>query len=95
MKKFLFIIIATLLIGCNEKKIDGYADASIARKALQVNIYNKTVDAGYRGFVEEKNDSATVEALREEADRIDSLVVSCLIIEDCMQDTVISVYNIK
>lgn len=97
MKNFLFIMVAALLlVSCGGKKVEeGYADAGLARRALQISIYETTMDAVYRGFVEEENDSATVEALREEAEEIDSLIVSCLIIEDCAQDTIINMYDIK
>lgn len=96
MKNFLFIMAAALLlVSCSEKRPEGYADAGIARRALQISIYETTMDAEYKGFIEEEDDSATVETLRKEAEEIDSLIVSCLIIEDCAQDTIINMYDIK
>lgn len=96
MKNFLFIVVmALLLMGCDEKKPEGYADIGPARRGMQLSIYDATITADIIGFIDEENDSITVDSLRKEAEEIDSMLVSCLIIEDCAKDTIISMYDIK
>jgi hypothetical protein len=98
MKKFLFIFIAAaalLLTGCKEKNVQEAEELGPARLAWQLSIYHKTVACDYLGFVEEENDSATVEALIEEAASVDSLETACLVVWDCAGDTVIDIFDLK
>lgn len=96
MKKILFIAaLLVLMISCVEKKEVKYAEETPVRQVWQISIYERTLDAEMKGFIEEGEDSVTVEALRKEAEDIDSMVVSCLLILDAKQDTVINMYDIK
>ena len=102
MKKILFIIVAALMcsigVGCannNEKKELPYADAGIAREVWQTFIYEKTLDAKKLGYIDEEQDSAFVDSLRKAAEKVDSLVVSCVMIIDPGRDTIIDMFDIK
>lgn len=98
MKNLLFIFVIALLLGlmsCKKEVETDYADAGVARQAWQLFIYERTLDARIIGFVDEKEDSALVERLSREAEEIDTLVVSCLIIEDTRINEPECIYDIK
>lgn len=99
MKKILFIAILLIITAAcgNDHKIEGYADEEPILVAWQTNISNHRLWADNLGYIEDDSVEirTLVEKLRIQAKANDTLVVSCLMISDAAEDTVVQLYGIK
>lgn len=99
MKKILFIAILLIVTtACsNNHKIEGYADEEPMLFVWQTNISSHRLWADNLGLIEDDSVEiqALVEKLRIQAKANDTLVVSCLMLSDAAQDTVVQMYGIK
>jgi hypothetical protein len=104
MKKILLFIVTLLVVltACNKGKRHVAPDAEWADEGpmlmcWQTNISDHRLWAENLGFIEDDSVEirTLVEKLRIQAKANDTLVVSCLMLEDAAQDTVVQLYGIK
>ena len=98
MKKILFLILLIVTAACsNDRKVKEYAEEEPMLVAWQTNISKNRLWADNLGFMEDDSVEIRilVEKLRIQAKANDTLVVSCLMLEDAAQDTVVQLYGIK
>ena len=105
MKKILLFIVTLLLLtatACSNKGRHvapnaGWADEEPMLIAWQTNISNHRLWAENLGFIEDDSVKVRelVKELRIQARASDTLVVSCLMLVDASQDTVMHIYGIK
>lgn len=99
MKKILFILILLIITtACNNShEAKEYADEEPILVAWQTNISNHRLWADNLGYIEDDSVEiqTLVEKLRIQAKANDTLVVSCLMISDAAEDTVVQMYGIK
>lgn len=98
MKKILFILfILTLLTACGHKVDPEYADIEPMLVIWQTTISSHKLEAKNIGLIEYDSTKirALVEELRIQAQANDTIKVSCLMLSDAAQDTVVQMYGIK
>lgn len=100
MKKILFIVILLIITAAcsnNSKGVREYAEEEPMLIAWQTNISNHRLWADNLGLMEDDSVRIRilVEKLRIQAKANDTLVVSCLMLSDAAQDTVVQMYGIK